>query len=72
MDFIKKTLEKLRVQKTDRKTLGFGRMKIVEIIAFVLRENIFSTRELAAAEPEFFPVLFNLCRNYQYNNVLHN
>lgn len=47
-------------------------MKIVEIMSFVLKENVLNTRELAASETEFFSILFNLCKNYQYNNVLHN
>ena len=41
-------------------------------MSFVLKENILSARELAASEVDFFPVLFSLCRNYQYNNILHN
>lgn len=69
LSFLTKTLEKLKVE---RNTLGFGRMKIVEIMSFVLKENVLNTRELAAQESEFFTILFNLCRRYQYNNVLHN
>jgi hypothetical protein len=55
-----------------RPKLGFGRMNIVEIISFVLKENILNARELAASESKFFPILLNLCKNYQDNNVLHN
>lgn len=47
-------------------------MKIVEIMSFVLKENVLNTRELASSETEFFPILFNLCKKYQFNNVLHN
>jgi hypothetical protein len=55
-----------------RPKFGFGRMKIMEIISFALKENILNSRELVACETKFFPVLFTLCKNYQYNNVLHN
>lgn len=72
LSFLKKTLEKLKIKRESRPTLGFGRMKIVEIMSFVLKENILSARELAASESEFFPILFSLCKNYQYNNILHN
>lgn len=37
LSFLKKTLEKLKIKRQSRPTLGFGRMKIVEIMSFVLK-----------------------------------
>lgn len=70
--FLKKALDKLQITREERRTLGFGRVKIVEIMSFVLKQNIFRCQDLAAEESEFYPTLFRLCQNYQLNNVLHN
>ena len=70
--FLGKALEKLTVTRLSRSTLGIGRVKIVEIMSFVLKQNILGCQDLAAQEAQFFPILFNLCKNYQLNNVLHN
>lgn len=48
--FLNKALEKLKVNRNSRKTLGFGRVKIVEIMSYVLKQNILSCQDLAANE----------------------
>jgi hypothetical protein len=35
--FIDKSLEKLSVRKEERPKLGFGRVKIIEILEFILK-----------------------------------
>ena len=37
--FIDKSLEKLNVTNTDRAKLGVGRVKIIEILNYILKEN---------------------------------
>ena len=49
--FVNSALEKLKVSRDSRKTLGFGRVKIVEIMSFVLKQNILSCQDIAANEP---------------------
>lgn len=70
--FIDKSLEKLSVKKEQRPKLGFGRVKIIEILEFILKENLIGAREMFAAKDNAFSTLFELCRNYELNNVLHN
>ena len=71
-DFVDKSVEKLQVSSRDRPKLGTGRVKIVEIIRFILKENILNSREIVAKSENFFPTLIRLVREYQWNNLLHN
>jgi hypothetical protein len=70
--FIDKSAEKLQVNNRDRPKLGTGRLKIVEILRFVLKESILNSKDVIAKKEEFFPILLNLFKNYEMNNVLHN
>jgi len=70
--FIEKASEKLKVTREQRKALGFGRVKILEIFSFILKENILEARDTIGKKEDFFTILFELCRNYDMNNVLHN
>ena len=47
-NFVDKAIEKLKVGRKTRENLGFGRVKIVEILSFVLKENILSSREIVS------------------------
>lgn len=69
---MKRTILKLQVNREEKRSLGFGRVKIVEIIAHTLKENLLNFREIAAREEDLLPTLFTLCRNYELNNILHN
>lgn len=70
--FVEKSCEKLTVTSRNRPKLGTGRIKIIEILRFVLKENIINTREIVAKTDSFFPILINLFREYPLNNLLHN
>lgn len=70
--FVEKSIEKLSVTKNERETLGFGRVKIVEVLSFIIRENILNSREIVSRQSQFFPTFINLVKNYQMNNILHN
>ena len=70
--FVEKSCEKLTVTTRSRPKLGTGRIKIIEILRFVLKENIINTREIVAKTDSFFPILINLFREYPLNNLLHN
>ena len=70
--FVEKSCEKLTVTSRSRPKLGTGRIKIIEILRFVLKENIINTREIVAKTESFFPILINLFREYPLNNLLHN
>ena len=70
--FIDRSLEKLNVTNRDRAKLGVGRVKIIEILNYILKENLLGSRAIFALKEKAFEILFNLCRNYELNNVLHN
>ena len=70
--FVEKSIEKLSITKNERETLGFGRVKIVEVLSFIIRENILNSREIVSRQSQFFPTFINLVKNYQMNNILHN
>lgn len=42
--FIDKSLQKLTVKHTERPKLGFGRIKIIEILSYILKENLIGSR----------------------------
>lgn len=42
--FIEKSCQKLNVQKRNRPKLGFGRIKLVEILKFVIKENVLNCK----------------------------
>jgi hypothetical protein len=42
--FVEKSLEKLTVTSRSRPKLGTGRIKIIEILRFILKENILNTK----------------------------
>ena len=69
---MEKSIEKLSITKNERETLGFGRVKIVEVLSFIIRENILNSREIVSRQSQFFPTFINLVKNYQMNNILHN
>lgn len=70
--FINKSVEKLQVDKRSRPKLGYGRLKIIEIIRFILRDNVLQAKDIVAKTDNFFPTIFNLMKTYEMNNVLHN
>ena len=70
--FVEKSCEKLKVDKRTRPKLGTGRMKIIEILRFIVKEDILNSKELVAKTPNFFPILLNLVKQYDMNNILHN
>ena len=70
--FVDKSCDRLQLTARQRPKLGTGRLKIVEILRFILKENILNSREIAAAREDFFPILITLVREYQWNNLLHN
>lgn len=47
-------------------------MKMVEILRFILKENILGAKEIIGNKTRFFPILFSLVRKYSMNNLLHN
>lgn len=55
-----------------RPKLGTGRIKIIEILRFILKENILNTKDIVAKTDTFFPILIALFREYPLNNLLHN
>jgi hypothetical protein len=70
--FVDKSLEKLQVDARSRPKLGTGRLKIVEILRYIVKENILNTKEIVAKKDNFFPTLIKLMKEYQLNNLLHN
>lgn len=70
--FVQKSCEKLTVSGRSRPKLGTGRIKIIEILRFILKENILNTRDIVARTDNFFSILLNLFREYPLNNLLHN
>lgn len=70
--FVDKSLEKLQVDARSRPKLGTGRLKIVEILRYIVKENILNTKEIVARKDNFFPTLIKLMKEYQLNNLLHN
>ncbi len=56
----------------DRAKLGFGRVKIIEILNYILKENLLGSRVIFGSKQTAFDILFSLCKNYELNNVLHN
>jgi len=47
-------------------------MKIIEILRFILKENIMNVREIIGNNTIFLPTLFTLMKEYSMNNLLHN
>ena len=43
-DFVDKSVEKLQVSGRDRPKLGTGRVKIVEILRFIIKEDILTSK----------------------------
>lgn len=70
--FVQKSCEKLTVTARSRPKLGTGRIKIIEILRFILKENILNTKDIVARTDNFFPILIGLFREYPLNNLLHN
>jgi hypothetical protein len=70
--FVQKSCEKLTVVARSRPKLGTGRIKIIEILRFIIKENILNTKDIVARTENFFPILINLFREYPLNNLLHN
>jgi hypothetical protein len=70
--FVQKSCEKLTVTARSRPKLGTGRIKIIEILRFILKENILNTKDIVAKTDAFFPIIIALFRQYPLNNLLHN
>ncbi len=70
--FIQKSCEKLNVNTAIRPKIGTGRIKIIEILRFILKENILNTKDIVGNTDNFFSILLNLMREYPMNNLLHN
>jgi hypothetical protein len=62
----------LQASTENRPKVGIGRMKIVEILRFILKENILGAKDIIGNKTIFFPILFSLMRKYSMNNLLHN
>lgn len=71
-EFIDKSLEKLKASTENRPKFGVGRIKIVEILKFILKENILNAKDIIGGNKNFFPILFSLMKKYSMNNLLHN
>lgn len=69
--FIDSSIQKLQIS-SDRPKLGTGRVKIIEILRYILKENILSSKDIVAVKVNFFPTLFELVKKYDMNNMLHN
>ncbi len=48
--FIEKSCQKLSVNSRIRPKLGLGRVKIVEILRFILKENILDCRSIVGTK----------------------
>jgi hypothetical protein len=70
--FIEKSVEKLQVDRRSRPKLGYGRMKIIEILRFIIKEDVLNSKEIVAKTDNFFPTLLKLINQYDMNNVMHN
>lgn len=70
--FIQKSCEKLNVNAATRPKIGTGRIKIIEILRFILKENILSTKDIIGNTDNFFSILLSLMKEYPMNNLLHN
>ena len=46
--FIEKSCEKLQTDKRKRPKIGIGRVKIIEILRFVIKENILNSKQIVA------------------------
>lgn len=62
----------MQVSSESRSRLGVGRMKIIEILRFILKENIMNVREIIGNSTIFLSTLFTLMKEYSMNNLLHN
>lgn len=60
--FIDRSLEKLTVTARQRPKIGTGRIKIIEILRFILKENILQSRDIIAKKESFFPTIISLFR----------
>lgn len=70
--FVEKSCEKLQIDRRSRPKLGFGRLKIIEILRFIIKENVLNSKDIVAKSDKFFPILLNLVKEYDMNNMLHN
>ena len=70
--FVQKSCDKLQVDRRSRAKIGFGRLKIIEILRYIIKENVLNSKDIVAKTPNFFPTLLNLVRQYDMNNMLHN
>ena len=70
--FIEKSCTKLRSDRKDRPKLGYGRLKIIEILRFILKEDVLNSKEIVAKIDDFFSILLKLVTQYEMNNMLHN
>jgi hypothetical protein len=71
-EFIEKSCVKLNVRAQDHPRIGLGRMKVVEILRFVLKEDILNSRQLIAKRESFFEILLTLLKEYPLSSLLHN
>lgn len=51
--------------------MGLGRLKIIEILRFIIKENILNTKEIVA-QSNLFVLLLKLFREYPLSSLLHN
>jgi hypothetical protein len=61
-EFIGKSCMKLNVRTQNHPKIGLGRMKVVEILRFVLKEDILNSRLIIARNNSFFEILLALLR----------
>lgn len=70
--FMEKTCEKLNVKAQNHPKIGLGRIKILEILRYILKEDILNSKEILGKTAVFFPILINLFREYPLSSMLHN
>lgn len=52
--------------------LGMGKLKLLEVITYLIRENKFNFRGFIIREDNFLLSLVTICKKYSMNNILHN
>lgn len=70
-NFFIKAVDKLNLTKRNSTTLGMGKVRLVESLFFLIKFDLFNIQSVVTNTP-FFQRLFQLVKEYELNNVLHN